>query len=122
MSGRPPTPAAPRSFAPTVKSKSDVLAACEIEGKFLPLQFPRSVLGSIFDAAEEVEKIDITWREIVADFFDDRDGAVVELSDLYQIVRAHPKAAGNRYPEAQVRKLLQLGPYQRVGRGRWAAS
>lgn len=97
---------------------ADILAACKIDGQFVPLRFPRSVLVSLFASSPEGEKIDTTWRQALAEFFADQDGPV-ELDDLYRAFRGHPKAAGNRNVEAKIRQELQRGPYERVDRGVW---
>lgn len=100
---------------------ADVLAACEIAGRFVPLRLPRSVLVSIFTASNEGEKIDTTWRELLREFFDGRDGPV-ELDELYRHFRSHPKAARNRNVDAKVRQQLQHGPYRRAAPGLWEAA
>lgn len=90
----------------------DVLAACEIDGKFVPLRFPRSVLAAqIPDGAK-------TWRQIIDEFAVGRDGPF-PLDDLYRFVRSHPKSVGNRHPEAKARQQLQRGGYRNVDRGLW---
>lgn len=111
--------------APTVLcaygvADADVLAACQIAGRFIPLRFPRSVLMSFFASSAEGEKID-TWRELIAAFFAGRDGPV-ELDELYRHFARHRKAAGNRNVDAKVRQQLQRGPYRRVAPGLWEAA
>lgn len=111
--------------APTVlcaygADDADVLAACEIEGQFVPLRIPRSVVVSLFAASNEDEKRDTTWREEVAAWFAGRQGPV-ELQDLYRAFRTSPRAATNRNIEAKLRQQLQRGPYRRVDRGLWEA-
>lgn len=115
--------AAGNAGAPTVLcaygvQDADVLAACKIEGRFVPLRIPRSVVVSLFDASDDGEKRDVTWRAALAEFFAGRDGPV-ELDDLYRAFRCHPKAAGTRNVEAKIRQELQRGPYERVDRGVW---
>lgn len=109
--------------APTVlcaygAQDADILAACQIDGHFVPLRFPRSVLVSIFSTSEAGENFDMTWREVLAEFFAEREGPV-ELADLYRYVRSHPKSAGNNHPEAKARQILQRGPYRPARRGAW---
>lgn len=109
--------------APTVlcaygMNDADVLAGCDIAGRFVPLRIPRSVLGAIFAALNEGEKIDTTWRQAIAEFFDRHDGPI-ELDQLYRFFRAHPKASGNRNVEAKIRQQLQRGPYRRKAPGIW---
>lgn len=90
---------------------ADVLADAPIPGMFTPLNIPRSVLGALLNA-------DVTWAEVVDEFAADRDGPF-PLADLYRFVRAHPKASGNRHPEAKARQELQRGGYDRVAPGIW---
>jgi len=111
--------------APTVlcaygADDADVLAACRIDGHFVPLRIPRSVVVSIFAASDEVEKIDITWSAAVAEFFRDRPGPVA-LDELYRHFARHRKATTNPNFDAKLRQQLQVGPYRRVGRGLWEA-
>lgn len=88
---------------------ADILAGCSIEGRFVPLCLPRSVL---------VEAIAGTWAQEIATFFEGREGPV-ELDELYRHFAGHRKAAGNRNVDAKVRQQLQRGPYRRVERGLW---
>lgn len=90
---------------------ADVLAAAPIPGLFAPLNIPRSVIASFLAG-------DQTWAEVVAEFARDRDGPF-PLADLYRFVRAHPKASGNRNPDAKARQILQREGYRRVDRGLW---
>ena len=118
--------AAGNAGAPTVLCAygvhdADVLAACKIDGRFVPLRIPRSVLVSIFGASEAGEKIDMTWREAVADFFAEKSGPV-PLDELYRHFSGHRKAATNPNFDAKLRQQLQRGPYRRVGRGMWEAN
>lgn len=107
--------------APTVlcaygASDADVLASCEIDGAFVPLRFPRSVLFSLTERESSG-----SWSEEIAAFFEGRDGPV-ELAELYRHFAAHPKAARNRNVDAKVRQQLQRGPYRRVSPGLWEAA
>jgi len=118
------TRAAGNAGAPTVlcaygADDADVLAGCRIDGQFVPLRIPRSVVAAAIAGATD-EPV-TTWRRALADFFAERDGPV-ELADLYRAFATHPKAAGNPNFEAKLRQQLQRGPYQRVGRGLWEAS
>lgn len=97
---------------------ADILAGCEIEGRFVPLRIPRSVFGLIFAPSNEGEKTNITWQQVVQQFFEGREGPV-DLDEIYRYVRSTPKAARNRNPEAKVRQQLQRGPFKNVGRGQW---
>ena len=100
---------------------ADILAAAKIDGRFVPLRIPRSVLVSFFAASNEGEKIDMTWSAALREFFAERPGPVA-LDELYRVFAAHPKAAANRNFDAKLRQQLQRGPYRRVGRGRWEAT
>lgn len=109
--------------APTVlcaygADDADVLAACDVDGQFIPLRIPRSVVVSLFASSKEGEKIDMTWREAVASWFAEQSGPI-PLADLYAAFATHPKASTNRNVEAKLRQQLQRGPYRRVARGLW---
>lgn len=88
---------------------ADVLAMCGIDGQFVPLRFPRSVL---------VEAILPTWSQALATFYADQDGPV-RLADIYRHFAGTLKAAGNRNYPAKLRQQLQQGPYVNVGPGLW---
>lgn len=106
--------------APTVlcaygMKDADILASCEIDGQFIPLRIPRSVLVSMFERSTE----NATWAAVVRSFFDRHGDGPVALAELYRYVRDLPKAAGNRNPEAKVRQILQREGYERVDSGVW---
>jgi hypothetical protein len=106
--------------APTVlcaygQEDADVLAACEIDGLFVPLRFRRSVFLSL---VAQVGAEDPTWREALARFYDGRDDPV-RLNDLYAAFATHPKARTNPNYKAKLRQQLQHGGYDRVGVGLW---
>lgn len=112
--------------APTVlcaygATDADVLAACKIDGAFVPLRFPRSVLVSLFPASnEEAKSVDVSWREALAEFFAERDGPI-SLPELYVAFSTHPKASTNPNYAAKLRQQLQFGDYRRVAPGLWEA-
>lgn len=100
--------------APTVlcaygMSDADVLAFAGIDGQFVPLRFPRSVM---------VERPPATWGEEIAAFFGTAGGPV-RLDELYRAFRDHPKGAGNRNVNAKIRQTLQRGPFRAVQPGLW---
>lgn len=108
--------------APTVlcaygAEDTDILAACEIAGQFVPLRIPRSVLVSIFATNKLGEKID-TWAKALEQFFVERDGPVA-LDELYRHFAGHRKAITNQNYQAKLRQQLQRGRYRNVGRGLW---
>lgn len=97
---------------------ADVLAMCGIDGKFVPLRIPRSVLVSQFSASDDAEERDITWAQELAQFFVGRDGPV-SLDELYRHFAVSRKARANPNYDAKLRQQLQRGPYRRVERGLW---
>lgn len=104
--------------APTVlcaygATDADILAFCGIEGQFVPLRFPRSVLGAALTNQ--------SWMQALVEWFGTQDGPV-ELDDLYRAFANHPKAKENPHWRAKLRNRLQHGPFERVGRGKWAAT
>lgn len=104
------------SGAPTVliafgMADADRLAACDLVGAFVPLRIPRSVL---------VQLAAPTWRQALADWLRRHHGPVA-LADLYRAFADHPKARQNRHWREKIRQTLQLGGFERVGRGQWQA-
>lgn len=97
---------------------ADVLATCKIDGAFVPLRIPRSVVVSLFAASNEEAKISATWSQALAEFFAGSRGPVL-LDDLYAAFRTHPKAEANPNYQAKLRQQLQCGPYRRVQPGLW---
>jgi hypothetical protein len=93
-------------------SDLDVLAECGLDGAFVPLRLPRSVVALALMP---------TWREAVLDWLGERRGPV-ELTEIYRAFAHHPKAAGNPNWRAKIRQVLQQGPFRRVRRGQWEAA
>jgi len=87
----------------------DILAAAPIDGAFVPLRLPRSLV---------MPALSQTWRDVLADWFDGRDGPVA-LGDLYRAFADHPKTAGNRHWRDKLRQVLQRGQFERVDKGLW---
>lgn len=93
---------------------ADILACEPVEGQFVPLRIPRSVLGATIEAP--------TWRELVEQLLQRHRGPV-PLSDLYRAAAAHPKAKGNRHYQEKIRQVLQQGTaFRRAGPGLWGLS
>lgn len=88
---------------------AEILADCGIEGRFEPLRLPRLLA---------VGALDQTWMAALAEWFDRQSGPV-RLADLYRAFAARPKARRNRTYQATIRRTLQEGPFERVGRGLW---
>jgi hypothetical protein len=107
--------AAANSGAPTVlcaygDGDADVLAACGLNGQFVPLIFPRFVL---------VEALaDVTWAQLVGETIRAMEGPV-RVADIWQLIKDHPKARGKENARAKVRQVLQLGAGVSVGRDQW---
>ena len=101
--------------------QADVLAACRIEGRFVPLRIPRSVLATLFLPSGKDEKEEVTWRDLIATFFSSKSGPIA-LDEVYRALGSHPKSSNNQFWREKIRQQLQLGPYENVGRGQWAAS
>lgn len=106
------------SGAPTVlcaygDHDTDILAACGLDGQFIPLIFPRGVLVAALR--------DLTWREALSDFLI-AHGEPIALADLYQAFADHPKSKSNPNWQAKLRQTLQQGVGKRIARGQWAAA
>lgn len=101
--------------APTVlcaygATDAEILAFCGIKGKFVPLIFPKSVLGA---------SINQTWMDALVKWADTQDG-LIALDDMYRAFADHPKSKENPNWRAKLRNRLQHGPFKRVGRGEWS--
>jgi hypothetical protein len=88
---------------------ADVLAFCGVDGQFVPLCIPRSVI---------VAALDPTWAEALDRAMPPK-GSTIRLDELYRAFAGHPKAKANPNYRAKLRQQLQLGDYRRVGRGEW---
>lgn len=91
---------------------ADVLAECGVDGQFVPLRLPRSVVALALEP---------TWREAIAAWMRQQRGPVA-LADIYRAFASHRKAAGNPNYQAKIRQVLQMGAGVRVGRGQWSAA
>lgn len=110
--------AAANSGAPTVlcaygDHDMEILAACGLNGQFVPLIFPRGVIVAALR--------DLTWREALSDFLA-AHGAPIALADLYQAFAEHPKSRANPHWREKLRQTLQQGAGKRIARGQWAAA
>lgn len=108
-------PAPERAMHPSVlcawgEYDADVLAACGLAGRFVPLQLPRRFAGAAVERK--------TWRQAVTDWLSQQDGPV-PLAALYRALQGTPTAAGNRHPREKLRQTLQRGPFRQVERGLW---
>lgn len=89
----------------------DQLAACALDGAFVPLQLARGIL---------IAGIDQSWSEAVTQWLLRQSGPV-NVSDAYRYFSSHPKARKNPHWRAKVRQKLQLVG-RRVERGIYAAA
>lgn len=87
----------------------DILAAAPIDGAFVPLRLPRSML---------VRAVPSTWAEALDAFFAGRS-APATLGEIYQAFTDHPKAKANQHWRAKLRQVLQLHVGERVEKGVW---
>lgn len=93
------------------KDDADVLASCEIDGHFVPLRLPRSVI---------VEALTLSWVAEIKDWLARQEGPV-DLQDLYRAFANHPKAKANRNWKPKIRQSLQRGAGIRVAKGKYKA-
>lgn len=87
----------------------DILAAAPIDGAFVPLRLPRSIIAPALSAS---------WAELLADWFAGRAEAVA-LSDLYRAFADHPRTRANQHWREKLRQTLQRGQFERVDKGLW---
>lgn len=88
---------------------ADVLAACSLPGRFVPLTLRSMIAG--YDLPR-------TWMEEVTDAMT-RFGAAVSLDTIYRALASSSKAKRNPHYQAKIRQILQKGPFERVDRGVW---
>lgn len=89
----------------------DILAAAPIDGAFVPLRLPLSII---------VPALSTSWREALEGWFAGRDGPVT-LAELYRAFADHPKARANQHWREKLRQVLQRGRFERVDKGLWKA-
>jgi hypothetical protein len=87
----------------------DILAAAPIDGAFVPLRLPASMLVSM---------VAPTWRQALEEFFAECAGPVA-LGDLYRAFADHPKTRANQHWRDKLRQVLQRGQFERVDKGLW---
>jgi hypothetical protein len=110
------TRAAANAGAPSVlcaygADDMDRLAACDIEGAFVPLRFARFAM---------VAGLDLSWAQVMREWINRQPGPV-SVSDAYRFFARHPKAKRNPNWRAKVRqKLAQVG--HRVERDQYLAA
>ncbi|WP_027578408.1 DNA N-6-adenine-methyltransferase [Bradyrhizobium sp. Ai1a-2] len=112
QSGRAANAGAPSVLCAYGPRDAEMLAFCGLNGAFVPLRLPRSVV---------VLAIEPTWREAIVAWMRAQRGPV-PLAEIYRAFAAHPKAAANPNYQAKIRQVLQMGAGVRVGRGQWSAS
>lgn len=83
------------------------LAACALDGAFVPLRFARFVL---------VAGLDQSWTEAMRAFLA-AQGGPVSVSDAYRYFARSPKAKGQHWRAKVRQKLQQCG--NRIGRGEY---
>jgi phage N-6-adenine-methyltransferase len=110
--GAPANAGAPSVLIAYGEEDLDILAAAPVDGRFVPLRLPSSVI---------VLALNQSWAEALSDFFADRNDPVA-LGDLYRAFSAHPKARKNIHYRDKLRQTLQRGRYERVAKGVWQKS
>jgi hypothetical protein len=109
--GKAANSGAPVVLAAFGTDDADVLALCGINGHFMPLRLPRSVV---------IAALEPTWREAVLAWLRRQRGPVA-VADLYKAFAEHPKAKRNPSWQAKLRQTLQRGAGKSVGRDQWVA-
>lgn len=100
---------APSVLAAYGEHDMERLASSGLDGKFVPLP----------NGSRVVVSWDVSWMDLLVDVF--KDGGEKGLGDVYAMVSEHPKARGKKHWREQIRKKLQQGPFERVGRGVYRA-
>lgn len=88
----------------------DRLAACSLDGAFVPLRFARFVL---------VAGLDQSWSEAMREFLAKQSGPV-NVSDAYRYFARSPKAKGAHWRAKVRQKLQQCG--NRIGRNQYVTA
>lgn len=88
-----------------------VLSLGKLDGQFVPLIIPRSVV---------VLALEPTWRELIGDWLRTQHGPVA-VADLYRALEEHPKTRGRAHWREKARQTLLRGAGRRVSRDRWVA-
>lgn len=87
----------------------DILGAAPIDGAFVPLRVPVSML---------VEVVSKTWNDALESWFH-RHSGVVTLAEIYLAFVDHPKTSTNKFWQEKIRQVLQKGRFERVDKGVW---
>jgi len=102
---------APSVLAAYGADDCDILASCDLDGQFVPLRLPRSIITAALEPS---------WREVVSEWLQHHSGPVA-LADLYRALSRHPKTRGREHWREKVRQTLQRGVGERVAPGVWTA-
>jgi hypothetical protein len=110
--GTPANAGAPSVLIAYGARDAEILAACGLDGQFVPLTMPRLVV---------IAALDETWLAALSDWLRE-DRGPVSLAEIYSAFARHPKTHRNRNWRAKIRQVLQHGPFKRVDRGVWAGA
>jgi hypothetical protein len=110
--GKPANSGAPVLLAAFGWDDADALCLCGLDGLFVPLRIPRSVI---------VEAINESWRAVVTEWLRMQRGPI-RVADLYRAFAEHPKARRNRNWRPKLRQTLLRGAGKRVAHDQWVAA
>lgn len=99
-------------------SDMDLLSCEPVPGQFVPLRFPRGIVLTLLEQCTFNGDKNPTWREELSGLLGST--GPIALADIYRHFSTHFKARGRAHWRAQIRKVLQEGPFTPVARGVWA--
>lgn len=110
--GRRGASTAPVVLAAFGYDDADILALCGLDGDFVPLRIPRTMLAATFTPS---------WRAAVDQFMREKSGPV-SLAEIYRAFAEHPKTKKNPHWREKLRQTLQRGDFKRMAPGIYAGA
>lgn len=108
------------------RTDTDILAAADLPGSFIPLRLPVTIFGcedlddqrcTDGDAGGETIR-PLTWVEAIREVMIEARQSL-PVADLYRALAGSAKATGNPHWREKIRQTLQRGPFTPVERGVW---
>ncbi|CAN5478789.1 hypothetical protein BH10PSE7_BH10PSE7_15300 [soil metagenome] len=110
--GKAANSGAPLVLAGFGSDDADVLCMCGIDGYFVPLRLPRSIV---------VAALEPSWQVAVAGWLAQQAGPIA-VADLYRAFADHPKTRGRKHWREKLRQTLLRGAGRRLGPDQWVAA
>jgi len=105
---------------------TDILAASDLPGSFIPLRLPVTIFGcdelgegcGDHGTAGDPDTAPSTWVEAIRQVMTEAKEAL-PVAELYRALAGSAKATGNPHWREKIRQTLQRGPFTAVERGVW---